>query len=72
MHGQGFSVFSDAAVGSHLHLNQNSSFEVKFKENLYEKYSKSQTYLIPKEEYYKILEKLKTAIEVSSMKSHHQ
>ena len=30
---------SDAAVGSHLHLSQNSSFEVEFKENLYEKYS---------------------------------
>ena len=68
-----FSI-SDAAVGSHLHLSQNSSFKfkVEFKEKLYEKYSKSKKYLIPKEEYYKILENLKTATEVSSMKSHHQ
>ena len=35
-----------------------SSFEVEFKEKLYEKV-KSQTYLIPREQYYKILEDLK-------------
>ena len=66
-----FSI-SDVAVGNHLHVSQNSSFEVEFKEKLYEKYSKSHKYLIPKEEYYKILENLKTATKVSSMKSHHQ
>ena len=49
-----------------------SSFEVKFKEKLYEKYSKSQKYLIPNEEYYKIFEHLKMVTEVSSTKSHHQ
>ena len=47
-----------------------SSCEVEFKK-LYEKYSKSKKYLIPKEEYNKIFENLKTATEVSSMKSHH-
>ena len=63
---------SDAAVGSHLHLNQNSSFEVELMEKLNEKYSKSQKYLIIKEEYYKRLESRKTATKVLSMKSHHQ
>ena len=38
-------------MGSHLHLSQNSSFKVEFKK-LYEKYFKSQIYLISKEEYY--------------------
>ena len=48
-----------------------ASFEAEFKEKLYEKYSRSQKYLIPKEEYCKILEDLKTATEVSSTKSRH-
>ena len=43
-----------------MHLSQNSIFEVEFKKKIYEKYSKSQKCLIPKEEYYKILENLKT------------
>ena len=55
-----------------LDLSQKSSFEVEFKEKLYEKYFQSQKYLIQKEEYYKILENLKTATEVSDIKSHHQ
>ena len=36
------------------------------------KVTKLISYNIPKEEYYKILENLKTATKISSMKSYHQ
>ena len=48
-----------------------ASFEAEFKDKLYEKYSRGQKYLIPKEEHYNILEVLNTATEVSSTKSRH-
>ena len=48
-----------------------SSFEAEF-EKLYEKQSISQKHRIPKQEYYKILEGLKTATEISSTNLRHR
>ena len=48
------------------------SFEMEFRDKLYEKYSESQKYLIPKEVYNMTIEDLKTASKVSTKKSRHQ
>ena len=68
IHGQGFSASLMLLYEVTGISVKTSSFEVEFKEKLYEKYSKSQKYLIPKEEYYKILEDLQTTTEFSSTK----
>ena len=48
------------------------NFETKFKEALLKKYSQCAKYLFPKELYYKTIDDLKTAAEVSTTKSRHQ
>jgi len=48
------------------------SFETEFRDKLFEKYYQCQKYLIPKEEYYKIIEDLKTVAEIAISKSRHQ
>ena len=47
------------------------SFEAEFRAKLFDKYSQSKKHLIPKDEYYKTIEDLKTASQVSTSKSHH-
>ena len=48
-----------------------SSHEIVFKEKLIEKYSQCQKHFMPREVYYKIIDDLKRAAEVSSTKSQH-
>ena len=48
------------------------TFEMEFREKLYEKYLECQKYFIPKEVYYKTIEDLKTVAKVSTKKSRHQ
>ena len=48
-----------------------STFETKFREKIFEKYSQCQKYLIPKEVYSQTIEDLKNEAEVPKTKSHH-
>ena len=51
---------------------EQSNIEAKFKEKLFEKYSKCQKWLIPKDIYYDIIDKLKRVAGNTSTKSRHQ
>lgn len=48
------------------------SIELKFREELYSRYEKCRKYLIPKEEYFQIIEDIRTTSERKNTKSHHQ
>ena len=48
------------------------NFETENRDKLFEKYSQCQKYLIPKEEYCKIIKGLKTVAEIATTKLHHQ
>ena len=48
-----------------------SSFENEFKDKLFKKYSQCKKYLIPKEEYNRTIDELKTVAEIATSKSRH-
>ncbi|XP_066964221.1 KRAB-A domain-containing protein 2-like [Macrobrachium rosenbergii] len=48
------------------------SIELKFREELYSRYEKCRKYLIPKEEYFQIIEDIRTTSERKNTKSRHQ